>query len=217
MTPVPRIPRPRDTDDLASHPHPPAPRPSHYPPHTFLGGLAAEDLQDLWQHLHIVRLPWGGALDVTPSRVLYLVIDGVVRETPGTDDRPADSHLRRAGDVIESATVFEAHGNAVTLHGTRSTLLGALPRTVFHRLLADQPPLLTSLARSTTSHAQHAASSCPVCCRPAIARMTHAGLLHGGMRDNIKGCQGGAVGGERHPPTAADAFLPGHRSHCCEA
>ncbi|WTX00974.1 hypothetical protein OG216_46975 (plasmid) [Streptomycetaceae bacterium NBC_01309] len=122
--------------------------------------------------MHTAYIRHGATLEVTSSRILYLVVDGLVLETPPSHDRAAHPTLRQGGDIVESATVFEDHGNALTLYGARSTLLGALPRPVFRRLLAEHPTYFESLARSMAHRERRASVTAHhPCCATTTARM----------------------------------------------
>ncbi|HSA51231.1 MAG TPA: Crp/Fnr family transcriptional regulator [Yinghuangia sp.] len=139
-----------DTTSLTSwSPSSRGPRFGPFPPNSFLGCLGEEQTDNLRQHLHVVYLRSGASLQLAPSRVLYLVMDGLAREVPLIGGA-AHTTLRLPGDIIESSAVFDPAGKSVTVHGIRASLLGALPRAVFRRVLTEHPQAMAALARSMT-------------------------------------------------------------------
>ncbi|WTX01001.1 Crp/Fnr family transcriptional regulator (plasmid) [Streptomycetaceae bacterium NBC_01309] len=149
----PRIPRQRRTSPDATDLRPQwfhdylRDRLPPFPEHSFLGALGDASAQRISRYLGLHYMASGATLEIARSGALYLVLDGVVRETPLIGGA-AHTTLRLPGDIVESSTVFDAQGGSVAMRGVRASLLGVLPRQILRRLLAESPTILSALAHS---------------------------------------------------------------------
>lgn len=132
---------PRRFHDYLHHTLPP------FPEHSFLGALGEANAEPLSRSLGLHYMRSGSSVNSARSGLLYLVLDGVVKETPLIGGA-AHTTLRLPGDIVESATVFDVHGASVSLHAVRASLLGVVSRQILARMLREQPSVLTALARS---------------------------------------------------------------------
>lgn len=114
------------------------------------GSLDGTSLTDLLSEAQRVFVPVGEILyqQGEPGNSLHIVLSGRLQvNVKDGDGRTRIVAFPKPGEVVGEIALLSGAGRAATVTAVRDTLLVAIPRSAFDRLIARQPAVFTNIAR----------------------------------------------------------------------
>ncbi len=142
--------------------------------------LTAEEAEELWTSAERIEARAGEVVirEGEPGESLFIILAGMLEVTKRDGDREVTLATRRAGEYIGEMSLLEQAPRSASVRAAEPSVLLAIGRDAFQRLLARRPQVATALLRTMAGRLRSTEASLLQSDKLAALGTLAAGLAH---------------------------------------